>query len=181
MFIDVRDILKTSGLSKTVELEASAPDMGLSDNEGGCEFDEPLRITAELANIRGIVRVKGAIKTAYKSYCARCLKPVRVIVDKRFDDEYVRFGSMGEITAEEAEVFEYSDKEIDISLAVREAVLLEIPIRHLCGEDCRSLCPYCGRDLNEGICGCEKPVGDIRFAALEKLKEKFDAGDWAGE
>ena len=171
MRIDVRDILKESGLSKFVEAEISASDIGIEASAGECEFDERFFVFAELANIKGIIRAKGTVKSGYQTYCARCLKPVRRTVDKTFDDEYVRLGALGAVTAEEAEVYEYSDKEIDLGPALREAVLLEIPIRHLCRDDCLSLCPYCGKDLNEGACGCEALAGDMRFAALGALLE----------
>jgi uncharacterized protein len=180
MLIDVRDILKTSGLSKSVDLEISAGDMGISDVPGEVAFNESFRIKVELSNIKGIIRAKGTVRTVYDTYCARCLKPLREFIDKRFDDEYVRLGALGAVTAEEAEVYEYSDKEIDIGLAARESALLEIPIRHLCREDCRSMCPHCGKDLNEGGCECAPPAGDGRFAALRAYFDKAGAGPDTG-
>ena len=172
MQIDVRDILKASGLAKNVEFESDAEGCGISGDDSECEFTEKFIVTAELTNVKGMIRVKGAVKTGYRTYCARCLKNIRRGIDKAFEYEYVQFGSLGEVTAEDAEVFEYSDKEIDISPAVREAVLLDIPFRHLCGEECLSLCPTCGKDLNEGNCGCVRPEGDIRFEALRALYDK---------
>lgn len=174
MHIDVRDILKASGLSKTVELEVTAGGCGLEGAFDGCDFGEPVYITVELSNIKGMIRAKGRVRTGYMTYCARCLKPVHVNVDILLEDEYVPFGSLGAVTAEDAEVYEYSDKEIDISLAVREAVLLEIPIRQLCVEGCLSLCPVCGKDLNEGACDCARPAGDIRLAALNAFFDNDD-------
>ena len=172
MLIDVRDILKESGLSKTVELETTAEGCGIKDSETECDFSEPFYIRAELTNIKGMIRAKGAISTGYSTFCARCLKPVRVAAYREFDDEYVRFGVPGSITAAETDVYEYSDKEINIGRAARDALLLGIPIRHLCSEDCLSLCPICGKDLNEGACGCEQPSGDIRFEKLKALLNK---------
>ena len=166
MFIDVRDILKASGLVKTVDLEMTPDSCDISGADADCEFTEPLRVVAELTNIKGMIRVKGVVKTGYSTYCARCLKAVRRVVEKTFENEYVRFGSLGDVSAEDAEVFEYSDKEIDVGLAVREAVLLDIPFKHLCDDGCLSLCPICGKDLNEGACGCARSSGDIRFSAL---------------
>ena len=169
MLIDIRDILKLSGLEKTVELEIEAGGCGITDFEKECKFNEPIFVKAELSNIKGIIRAKGDVKTGYDTVCDRCLKPVHMPVHKGFDYEYVQAGSLGEVPAEDAEVFEYTGKEIDIGHAVRDTVLLEIPIRHLCSEGCLSLCPMCGKDLNEGGCGCREPEGDIRFAALKAL------------
>ena len=170
MLIDVRDILKASGLSKAVELELTASGCGVTEFEKECVFDEPVYVSAELANIKGMIRVKGVVKASYSAVCARCLKPVRVEINKAFDDEYAPLGSLGEVSAEDAEVYEYSDKEVDIGIAVRFAILLEIPIRHLCSAECKSLCPKCGKDLNEGACGCSEQDWDTRFAVLQNLK-----------
>lgn len=176
MLIDVRDILKASGLSKSVELEFAADGCGISGADTECAFDELFTVKAELSNVKGMIRVKGRVRTGYGAYCARCLKPVRVNLDVALDDEFVQFGSLGPVLAEDAEVYEYSDKEIDIGLAVRNAVLLEIPIRHLCREGCRSLCQVCGKDLNEGECDCGEPPGDIRLAALNAFfQDRSDA------
>lgn len=169
MLIDVRDILKASGLAKTVELEATPEGCGISGPDADCEFTEPFRVAAELTNIKGLIRVKGTVGTGYDTYCSRCLKPIHRKINKNFESEFVRRGSLGGVSAEDAEVFEYSEKEIDVGLAVREAVLLEIPFKHLCSADCLSLCPICGKDMNEGACGCEPPAGDARFSALKNF------------
>ncbi|MCL2059348.1 MAG: DUF177 domain-containing protein [Oscillospiraceae bacterium] len=175
MLIDVRDILRLSGLSKTVELELTAGDCGIGDAEAGVEFPEALYVKAELSNIKGMIRAKGAVRTGYVTYCARCLKPVHMGLEKEFDDGFVQFDALGPVSADDAEVYVYSDKEIDIGRSVRDAVLLDLPIRSLCSDGCLSLCPICGRDLNEGECGCEEPEGDDRFAALKGFFEDSDA------
>jgi len=169
VLIDVRDILKSSGLSKTIELEFTAAECGIPEPGDGSCFSQPFHLKAELSNIKGIIRVKGGVKTMYDAYCARCLKPLRVTLEEDFDDGYVQYGTLGPVSAEDAEVFVYSDKEIDVGCSVREAALLGVPIRHLCGENCLSLCQICGKDLNEGDCGCERAAGDARFAALGAL------------
>ncbi|UCF06189.1 MAG: DUF177 domain-containing protein [bacterium] len=62
----------------------------------------------------------------------------------------------------------------DIFPRVREAILLELPIRYLCSEDCKGLCSTCGKNLNEGDCGCEHEEGDSRWNALKKLLSRRD-------
>ena len=61
------------------------------------------------------------------------------------------------------------DDAVDLSEIVREAVIFGAQMNDLCREDCRGLCPRCGKDLNEGPCDCE-PEPDERFAALADLK-----------
>src|SRR6266480_5598526 len=64
----------------------------------------------------------------------------------------------------------YAGKEIDLSAAVREQILLQIPSPPVCREDCPGLCAKCGKDLNEGECGCDRAVVDPRWAALKGIQ-----------
>ena len=64
----------------------------------------------------------------------------------------------------------YEGKEIDLSPAIREQILLSVPPPPLCREDCKGLCPSCGKDLNEGECGCDRAVVDPRWAALKGIQ-----------
>jgi DUF177 domain-containing protein len=64
----------------------------------------------------------------------------------------------------------YAGKEIDLKPAIREQILLQIPAPPLCAEDCKGLCPRCGKDLNEGECGCDRAVMDPRWAALKRIQ-----------
>jgi uncharacterized protein len=165
MLIDIRDILKARGLSKTVEFRAMPGDCGVEDAD--CAFGEPMDVTAELTSINsGVVRVKGRLRVAYGTFCARCLKPLRCAIEKGFDEQFAELGTLGG----EDEVYALGDKEVDMAPLLRDAILLELPIRHLCREGCRSLCPACGRDLNEGEFDC---VGEARIGKLEVLKDYF--------
>ena len=60
--------------------------------------------------------------------------------------------------------------EIDLTEAVQEQILLSLPLRPLCREDCKGLCPGCGEDLNKGACGCSGKAVDPRLAVLGNLK-----------
>jgi uncharacterized metal-binding protein YceD (DUF177 family) len=64
----------------------------------------------------------------------------------------------------------YEAGEVDVLQILREQVLLEVPITHLCREDCRGLCQRCGADWNLGACGCGREFGDPRLAVLATIK-----------
>jgi len=61
---------------------------------------------------------------------------------------------------------------VDLTQNIREDIILELPQRALCREQCRGLCPSCGKNLNEGACQCAPSHGDVRWHALEQLKIK---------
>ena len=64
----------------------------------------------------------------------------------------------------------YTNKTIDLAPAMREQVLLALPPSPLCDEECKGLCPKCGKDLNEGDCGCDRRIADPRWAALKQVQ-----------
>lgn len=64
----------------------------------------------------------------------------------------------------------YTGREIDLRPAIREQILLQVPSSPLCAEDCKGLCPRCGKDLNEADCGCERTAMDPRWAVLKDIQ-----------
>jgi uncharacterized protein len=117
------------------------------------------------------VLVRGRLRGEALLECRRCLKAVR----KGFDEEVTLLYRAG-VTATEAEAEEVYPlperaREIDLSPAIREHVILAVPQYPLCSEACRGLCPRCGADLNEGRCGCEAVTMDPRWAALRQNTE----------
>ena len=58
---------------------------------------------------------------------------------------------------------------LDLREAIRQNLVLALPMRTLCKEECAGLCPTCGKDLNEGPCDCPPEVADERFSALRDL------------
>jgi len=58
--------------------------------------------------------------------------------------------------------------------AIREQVLLSVPLKVLCRENCLGLCPVCGKNRNTEPCGCAQPIQDPRWSALKEIREKLD-------
>ena len=64
---------------------------------------------------------------------------------------------------------EVQDYQLDLDELIRADILLELPTKFLCSPDCKGLCPKCGRNLNEGPCGCNTHQMDPRLEVLKKL------------
>ena len=79
------------------------------------------------------------------------------------------------VTAAEAEVGYYQGEGVLLEDVLREQVLLAAPLKAICREDCRGLCPHCGRNLNLEQCTCAEPIEDPRWEALKGLREKLDS------
>jgi uncharacterized protein len=145
--------------------------------------DELMRLASE-AKIEGRARKKreqislqGMVNASIEVACDRCAAPVIVPVDAGFDVTYVPAESQEvepeatELQAEELSYAVYEGDYLDIDELAREQLLLALPTRQLCREDCRGLCLTCGADLNTGTCGCEQQEVDPRWAALAALKK----------
>ena len=119
------------------------------------------------------IRLRAAYKGEFDLLCARCVEPVRTPVSGNFDLIFRPAGAdsdSGErsISADETEIGYYEESGLSLEDVVREQVLLSLPSRTLCNEDCKGLCPRCGQNLNTGTCNCNPP-GDVRWSALSGL------------
>ncbi|MBI5408662.1 MAG: DUF177 domain-containing protein [Nitrospirae bacterium] len=122
------------------------------------------------------VLVEGLVKISATLKCSRCLTEFPRPFDLAFKEEYLPSEDISrdkdhELTGGEMDVSFYSNDELDISELLKEQVLLAAPMKPLCRDDCRGLCPACGEDLNKGACDCRKEEIDPRLASLEKFKE----------
>jgi uncharacterized protein len=125
------------------------------------------------------IRLKGKLDTSLEVLCARCLEPVVYKVDRSFDLLYRPLGTDAgheelSITDAEAEIGYYQGDSLLLEDALREQVLLAVPLKTLCREDCKGLCPHCGKNLNEGQCSCAEQMEDPRWAALKEIRSKLN-------
>ena len=143
--------------------------------------DERISLT-QPATVSGKVRlagnevfVNGHVETRAQVECDRCLQPVELPVDADFALEYItgsEYESSGaaELTEAEMSVSVFDGEAIDVDEIVKEQIVLAVPTRMLCREDCKGICPECGADRNKGDCNCTTNDIDPRWAALKNLK-----------
>jgi uncharacterized protein len=125
------------------------------------------------------IRLQGDLSTQLELACARCLESVVQDVARKFELLYRPQGTDAgkeemSITAVEAEVGYYQGDGVLLEDALREQVLLALPLRVICREDCKGLCPHCGKNLNLEPCSCAEPHEDPRWSALKDIREKLD-------
>jgi uncharacterized protein len=117
------------------------------------------------------IRLRAHFEGRFEQLCARCLEPVEQPLSGDFDLIFrpdAADAEAGEraITEDETEIGYYGESGLLLEDAVREQVVLTLPGRSLCQQDCKGLCPHCGANRNLNPCECvEKPV-DPRLAAL---------------
>ena len=114
------------------------------------------------------VIVRGIARAVIESPCARCLKPTETNVEAELDEAFIR--DTGEEREVDDDQYMYSGHVLELDEAVRTALLLEMPSRVLCKEDCLGLCDQCGADLNINACSCQKDLTRRNpFSALASL------------
>jgi uncharacterized protein len=111
--------------------------------------------------------------------CDLCLAPVALPAEVEFEVSFLPRSVEQqetvverEIRADEPDFSFYEAGAVDVDELVREQLLLALPSRFRCGEDCKGLCPHCGADLNKETCACEHQEIDPRWSALAALKKE---------
>jgi uncharacterized protein len=120
------------------------------------------------------IRLRAHFDGRFEQLCARCLEPVTTPLAGDFDLIYRPAGvetDAGEraITEDETEIGYYEKSGLLLEDAVREQVLLSLPGRALCQQECKGLCPQCGANRNLADCGCGEAPADPRWKALAGL------------
>ena len=170
MFIDIRE-LKRDKLVFAEEFPPGRINLGKEALQA-----EPLVAEGLAELIEAEIRLQGRLQTTVEVICARCLEPIRLPVDKEFDLYYRPVQTIAreeevEIDDAELEVGFYQGQGLLLEDALKEQILLELPMKSLCRPDCRGLCPQCGQNRNVVQCDCPLPAREDRWAALAQLKK----------
>ena len=135
----------------------------------------PVTLTFDIHKDKQLFRLAGRVQTTLELPCSRCLEQFEWPVDASFD---LRYQPRTENTGEgEREIGEddlttayYENEQIDLGQLMQEQFYLSLPMKPLCSEDCKGLCPVCGTNLNRETCSCRRDWEDPRFAALKNLQ-----------
>lgn len=159
MLINLSDVLTTEGMqiSREIPLEMSAFDRGTES----FEILSHSPVTLRLTNIgAGKARLEGRVSLTIQGICDRCLAAVPLELNLDFGKQ--------EISPELEDGF-MEGSSLDTEAFIHNEILVSWPGKILCREDCRGLCPVCGRDLNKGDCGCDTFVPDPRMAVIQDI------------
>ena len=169
MIIDVSSILKEIG--GRIELDG---DVRLPDTEflGDYHFEEPLKVSGSVSNNGKSLILRARAEGSMITNCARCMKEITVPVSFSIDENLAREDAD---ISEDEDIILFSDTTIEIDDIILDNFLMSTDGKYLCKDDCKGLCPECGKDLNEGDCDCNKENIDPRWAALlDIMKDKED-------
>ena len=168
--LDFREEFRPEALDLGPEVEQQTP-LRTSGHAELVEEHEGRRVIQD-------IRVVGRFATRIAVKCARCLEPVASDLESRFDLLYrprgiERRGPESSISEAETEIGFYTGEGLLLESVLEEQVLLAVPLKALCREDCKGLCPGCGCNRNRETCECAPATGDERWAALGKIRDRL--------
>lgn len=167
------ELLRTPGLVRTYAAEASPSDLEITDSAlmervvGVASAD----LTVE-STVDGLV-ARGWVEVVTTDDCRRCLRPVSEPIRVDIDEVY-QTATPGRTEVTDGITLLESEA-LDLTPVVRDAVLLALagpPL--LCDPGCAGLCPVCGEDRNQIACSCDTEVKDLRWSALDQLRDISD-------
>ncbi len=131
--------------------------------------------TANLLNhALGEIRIQGKLNVSVSATCDRCLEGASFPIENQFDLVYMPAGESeggeDEIDQGAIEVGFYEGNGLELNDVFREVVLLALPMRLVCSETCKGICPVCGRNRNQEECGCQVNAMDDRWSKLRSLR-----------
>ena len=165
MILDLRKAFITNSYTSPVEYKLDLSDV---DYSGVFPLQKPIIAVGKVVNSAGVVTLSMHYTVWYEAPCDRCgqlsEKEIKV------DIEHILATTIED--EENDDIILVPDMELNLDELCRNDVLLHIPMKHLCREDCKGMCLSCGKNLNDGECGCKKKEIDPRLAALAELLEE---------
>ena len=186
MQFDLRQLARSGGedhLDRTFQPEQFDPSV-VQDEE--YTVVAPVRLVMDVRKDREAYRVTGKVETRLRLECGRCLEPFEIPVDSAFELRYVpdptpavAAGGQGhaakredaeqEVAEDDLTTAYYRNETLDLGELMHEQFVLALPMKPLCSDACKGLCPQCGTNLNKGTCDCKPSWTDPRLAALQGL------------
>lgn len=164
MLFELKSVFLNDGETKeqTYQLDISHIDV-----DGVFPFKSPVAVTAVAHNRASLVTLTLDCSFVYRRSCDRCGEGQTLAVRKSFSHK------LAQTLIDEGndDYIETPDFTLELDEVVITDILLSLPQKFLCREDCKGLCPHCGKNLNHGDCGCDKRQIDPRLEKLKQLME----------
>lgn len=179
MLIKLEELSSTPLVMERKEPITSFPELERIGRTNELTFSDAVDLLLHCSQVDGFVEVCGRLELTVEGICSRCLAPAVMPISSDFTLTYTS-GSPGvsdeetgdeiELSAEEMNLISFHGDEINLATEIQEQIIIALPVKPLCREECRGLCPRCGTDLNQQPCVCEPEVFNSRFDVLRKLK-----------
>ena len=172
MLINLSELLSDPGYSKTFECDVFTDSFETDFGKYDVIEKKPIELT--ITNVgKNKVSLSGKVEVSLNIPCDRCLEDVRSDISF-FLEKSAEAGNTDQEAVKESEEQDYIDGYyLDVEALVFSEVLLNIPSKTLCREDCKGLCLKCGANLNISECGCDRQVLDPRMSAIQDIFNNY--------
>ncbi|MCR5283835.1 MAG: DUF177 domain-containing protein [Lachnospiraceae bacterium] len=169
MQLNLTEYLESEGKQKQMSVSYEKEALALWPTP--VALSEPFQMELTIQNLKkGEILIKGSGTVRCKAQCDRCLKDCDIEVS--IDTEEIITDQMAKNAGDPENPGFLDGYEIDTDEMIEEAAAENFPTKILCKEDCKGICKVCGKDLNEGDCGCDQFVPDPRMAAIGEIFAK---------
>lgn len=164
MLFELKSVFQNEGEEKQVNYKLDIADI---DIDGVFPFRTPIDVTATAKNRASLVSLTIRACFSYSRSCDRCSTDFTREMDMLFEHKLAQ----ALVDDGNDDYIETPDFKLELDDIVISDILLSLPQKNLCKDDCKGLCQICGKNLNEGDCSCDKREIDPR---LEMLKQFMD-------
>lgn len=170
MLLNLTEVLTSEGKTEEYQLTPDMKTFSYCGSEYAVQSITQAVLTAA-GGKKGTARLTGTCSVCLTLACDRCLRDVPYSFALSFDRLVYVPGTEGLTEEETEEGLPAEGCQLDIENLIGHEILLNWPMKILCRQDCKGICTVCGKDLNNGDCGCDTFVPDPRMA---KIKEIFN-------
>lgn len=159
MQIDISDLIGKRLKQKEVSVSFQGKSFTLEGEEIG--FVDPIMVEGTFTTSGDLINFQGKIKTTLRLVCSRCLENFNYVLEMDIDEKFSKV-----IHEEDNDIVIINSDKVDFSPIIETNLILSLPMKKLCHEECKGLCSVCGTNLNHSDCNCEKSDIDPRLAKL---------------
>ena len=162
MTIDISDLIRKKVIKKDLHLVFENEDI-LKDSED-IKISSPIKLLGTLSNLNAVISLDGNLTCEVNLLCSRCLEDFKYLIDIEIHE---KFTSNQEVEDDDINFFEGDS--IDLTNIIENNIVMALPVKKLCREECKGLCHKCGANLNHSECKCGNDNVDPRMAKLKEL------------
>lgn len=151
MIFNITNIKKESGAQMDVTYVGPLDNTSIKDM---VIINDDISLDGTLTNYEEAILFRGTLGVSYIGKCNRCLEPVTRNLTLKLNERYSTMHS------DEDDIYLYEGNYVDLTKAVIDNIIMSLPARLLCSEQCKGICPVCGKNLNLGECNCDKSRDD---------------------
>lgn len=175
MKLDLSEIARTPGAFAEHQI-----DVTLQEIEG-MTLTAPIRGRMYISSTGRVLVIEGAVDTEVEMTCFRCGITYRQPIHAEFQEDFIIRPPLatghGPLVEEEEEapgvrLFYEGTFDLNLDELFRQSILVALPLKPICAEECKGLCPHCGHRLSEGECACEAEAVNPQMAVLQQLLQQ---------